>query len=484
MSTIRVDKIMPFQSSSVEIVGSFNGTYSGSFSGSFVGDGSGLTGIPGATPIETGSFATTGSNSFIGNQIVTGSVTISGSISQVGIGTNNTIIGRGAGSPTGTGINTLVGVEAGRDLTTGYRNTFFGAGAGQLTSGGDSNTYIGQSAGVGNTSGSSNIAVGRFAGARLLDGTTPATNLGTSIFIGNFTESDGDNIFNQIVIGDSAEGGGQNTVTLGNNGITNTYLKGVVSGSSFTGSFVGDGSGLTNIPGVNPIETGSFATTGSNTFVGNQIVSASVDVSGSVTADVFQIGTPPTYSENTAYWIQTSFTIPGGISFGFSEGNSIANIDNVYINETSSNTNGESIVNSLSWINGLVIGDIITIQGVSGSPSNLNQTIVLSVNSITDFEDGTWGIGVSVVSSTPEAAPVNGSLYSLTYTTTTISEYAITADESRLLVSSSNTEFNGFVVLSQVSSSYNFADDSAAASGGVPLGGLYHTSGSVKIRLV
>jgi hypothetical protein len=43
---------------------------------------------------------------------------------------------------------------------------------------------------------------------------------------------------------------------------------------------------------------------------------------------------------------------------------------------------------------------------------------------------------------------------------------------------------NGYVVLSQVSASYNYANDSAAASAGVPLGGLYHTSGSIKIRLV
>jgi len=40
------------------------------------------------------------------------------------------------------------------------------------------------------------------------------------------------------------------------------------------------------------------------------------------------------------------------------------------------------------------------------------------------------------------------------------------------------------MVLASVSSSFNFVDDTAAASGGVPLGGLYHTSGSVKIRLV
>ena len=34
-----------------------------------------------------------------------------------------------------------------------------------------------------------------------------------------------------------------------------------------------------------------------------------------------------------------------------------------------------------------------------------------------------------------------------------------------------------------VSISANYADDSAAATGGIPVGGLYHTSGTVKIRL-
>jgi hypothetical protein len=43
---------------------------------------------------------------------------------------------------------------------------------------------------------------------------------------------------------------------------------------------------------------------------------------------------------------------------------------------------------------------------------------------------------------------------------------------------------NGYTILSQVSSSYNYANDTEASVAGVPLGGLYHTSGSVKIRLV
>ena len=350
-----------------------------------------------------------------------------------------------------------------------------------------------------------------------------------------------------------------------------------------------------------------FATTGSNNFIGNQtitgsltisgsstftnigptILSGSVNVSGSVNADVIQLGTPSTYLQNTAYWLYGNFNNAGAISFGFSSGNSIANIDNIYINQTSSDLNGAAIVDSLSWINGLEIGSVITIQGIDDAPSNLTQTIVLSVNSITDFS-GTWGIGVSVLNSPPTAAAVNGSLYSLTYTTAIGGGlYTISANASRLLVSSSNTQFsgdvnisgsisattylggvvsssnqlfelnnqtgsqnsintltlavtssllstisgvqsytaslkgaaivsssqqivdynlfaltasnnifygessftnkvthtNGYVVLQQVSQSLNFVDDTAAAAGGVPLGGLYRNGNFIAIRI-
>ena len=42
---------------------------------------------------------------------------------------------------------------------------------------------------------------------------------------------------------------------------------------------------------------------------------------------------------------------------------------------------------------------------------------------------------------------------------------------------------SGYVVLSQVSSSLNFVDDSAAAAGGVPLGGLYRNGNFILIRI-
>lgn len=44
--------------------------------------------------------------------------------------------------------------------------------------------------------------------------------------------------------------------------------------------------------------------------------------------------------------------------------------------------------------------------------------------------------------------------------------------------------FVGFTVLQQVSESFNFADDTAAAAGGVPLGGIYRSGNFIVIRIV
>ena len=42
---------------------------------------------------------------------------------------------------------------------------------------------------------------------------------------------------------------------------------------------------------------------------------------------------------------------------------------------------------------------------------------------------------------------------------------------------------SSYLILSTVSSSYEFANDASASLGGIPLGGLYHTSGVIRIRL-
>jgi hypothetical protein len=244
------------QGSTVQVTGSFlvtgsanirGGVTGSSFTGSFVGDGSGLTGIPGVTPIATGSFATTGSNIFVGNQIVTGSVTISGSISQVGIGESNTIIGFEAGKSRTTGtFNTLIGRDAGERVTTANNNTFIGASSGQATTTGDYNIALGSSALFSNTTGTSNTAIGYLALSQLVSGnssniaigygagtlTADTSNLSSSadsIFIGDATYAQNNSQTNQIVIGMYAVGAGSNTTMIGNDNTTATYLKGTLN---------------------------------------------------------------------------------------------------------------------------------------------------------------------------------------------------------------------------------------------------------------
>lgn len=55
--------------------------------------------------------------------------------------------------------------------------------------------------------------------------------------------------------------------------------------------------------------------------------------------------------------------------------------------------------------------------------------------------------------------------------------------ETITINTNSGTTLNGFVVLANVSSSLDFANDTAADAGGVPLGGLYRNGNFVMIRL-
>ena len=70
------------------------------------------------------------------------------------------------------------------------------------------------------------------------------------------------------------------------------------------------------------------------------------------------------------------------------------------------------------------------------------------------------------------------------------SKLASTADcttyVNNINISGSITHGNaadGFIILTHVSESLNFADDAAAATGGVPLGGLYRSGNVISIRI-
>jgi uncharacterized delta-60 repeat protein len=246
MSTIRVDKIMPFQSSSVQIFGDLVGSYSGSFDGIFVGDGSGLTGIPGATPINTSSFATTGSNVFHGSQTISGSLTATGfafaAAVVVNSGSSNTSLGPNSirlEHSSSEGDHKIIGFSAEPTHT--------------------------------NQPGLANVTEPSLFTA---DSSSNFYQVMEFQSLGRFPE-------NKVSIKVPVDVSGSLLVT------GSARFTSAVTASFFSGSFVGDGSGLTGIAGS--INTGSFATTGSNTFRGTETISGSVLVSGSVNADGFEL---------------------------------------------------------------------------------------------------------------------------------------------------------------------------------------------------
>jgi len=137
-----------------DFASSGDGIFSGSFSGSYVGDGGSLTGI---SPFP-----------FVGDARITGSLTVSGSFVPHGkAGTNNVIIGEGAGAIANaqTTYNVFIGRNAG-----GNDNDF-----------GDQNVLVGNEAGyLGNQTG--NTSIGYYAGRGWgTTGATPTTGYNTSI---------------------------------------------------------------------------------------------------------------------------------------------------------------------------------------------------------------------------------------------------------------------------------------------------------------
>ena len=114
-------------------------------------------------------------------------------------------------------------------------------------------------------------------------------------------------------------------------------------------------------------------------------------------------------------------------------------------------------------------------------PTNIK--VVDSNNAELNFDVPATGIAVAQFSG------INGA------PNATTASYALNADllDGRDSLTFANTGSNtfsgnqtittGYVILSQVSSSLNYADDTAAAAGGVPLGGLYRNGNFILIRI-
>ena len=130
----------------------------------------------------------------------------------------------------GTATPTAKLEVAGLVSQTGLGNsTYFGDGAGVVDDlSNNNNVGVGYQALAANTTGNNNSAQGYNAGRYIADGATANATTSNSVYAGADTRASADGVTNENVFGYNAIGSGSNTVTLGNDDITNTILKGKV----------------------------------------------------------------------------------------------------------------------------------------------------------------------------------------------------------------------------------------------------------------
>ena len=131
------------------------------------------------------------------------------------------------GNTTGA-YNVALGASALPANTTGIHNLGLGYRSLYTNTIGSDNVALGLQTFYSNIDGSGNIGLGNDAGHYLADGVTGATTSDNSLYLGGSTRSGASDAQNEVVIGNGAIGAGSNSVTLGNNSITSTLLKGNV----------------------------------------------------------------------------------------------------------------------------------------------------------------------------------------------------------------------------------------------------------------
>ena len=226
------------------------------------------------------------------------STTISNFTPAAASGYNLFIGGGGLSASSGGGSqgsnNIGIGTDALSRLTTGYSNTGIGIGALLSLTEGNSNYAMGDSALGYLTIGAGNVGIGNTAG-RLVTPSSANTGSVNSTYIGFGVRAGVHNSEFETAIGGGAIGNGSYSVTLGSTNVTKTILRanigvgytnpthslailGNVTASAYTGSFRGDGSGLTGVVasatpgGVNTTVqfNDAGATSGSTSFTFNK----------------------------------------------------------------------------------------------------------------------------------------------------------------------------------------------------------------------
>ena len=229
---------------------------------------------------------------------------------------------------TGTGYSSLNSNTTGSDNTgngsyalnynttgnyntaSGYRSLFYNTSGSYNTADGMyslyknttgyNNTSVGMYSLFSNTTGYNNTAIGQAAGRYKNDGGDNETS-NKSVYLGYDTRAKNSGDINEIVIGYGARGNGSSTVTLGSDGIANTYLKGNVrlngdlydkNGHLFTtgGKFV-DGDNANDA-----------VYTGGNVGIGTTSPAYKLDVNGQIRTSRYGIGGTYNSSQVQGIW--------------------------------------------------------------------------------------------------------------------------------------------------------------------------------------
>ena len=324
--------------------------------------------------------------------------------------------------------------------------------------------------------------------------------------------------------------------------VNNLDVEGTVSASIFSGSFVGDASGLTGVESTLPAGvvssslqftslTGPFTGSYTGSFTGNGSNLTNVSASS---INFNDITNTPTLISSSAQFNNINASFTGSYTGSYvGDGSGLTGIAAGSDTQVQFNNNGVfGASGSFTFTNSdtLTIGDTST-TGVdgqihlkeedesttaviinSGSHLSLYRTNLSSALKHTGTQWSFEGTTASTSTSTGAVVVkggvgIAGDLFiggnltaeqyivssSVTHLTQSFSSgstiFGDTLDDTHqftgsLSVTGSIEASKGFVILTEVSESLNFQDDTEAAAGGVPLGGLYRNGNFIAIRLI
>lgn len=325
---------------------------------------------------------------------------------------------------------------------------------------------------------------------------------------------------------------------LTNNKISETYgrVVQIVSGSYYDG--FGNVLPIGTSSVVITASTAQFATTGSNTFIGDQIISGSLTVTNGITGSLYGTSSWAENSINTinsqnaqdilVYAKNTSGAIiPKGKVVRIVGADNSSNNPTIALSDFSNELNS---ANTLGFTNesfsingfGYVItegkltgvntgdftsGDLLylsssgTITNITPHPpyhgvrlgevirsQNVNGSIYVRIDNGAELDELHNVVDTSTSSSYGDLLVKSGSYWANSRNLTgnyTLSGSLVTNEGITCTsLTSSNQLISSYLILSQVSSSLNFSNDASASVGGVPLGGLYRNGNVIQIRLV